>query len=161
MIGAAILVAVVTAAAPAVAIPIGGALVHAGATLDAAAWTRLTHVSANAVDHDGHAGAYEGVRVGDVLRDSGAPVGDAVRGSAARAYVVVSASDGYSAVFALAELETAEPRCAPLFAQTLDGAPLTAKVGPVQVIAPCDRTHARWVRNATAVTVVVPPAVAP
>jgi hypothetical protein len=65
------------------------------------------HVSATAVDHDGRSSKYEGIRLADVVRDAGAPVGDAVRGSAARAYILVSAADGYAAFFTLGELDTA------------------------------------------------------
>jgi len=93
--------------------------------------------------------------IGDVLRDAGAPVGDGLRGPAARTYVLVSAKDGYSAVFALGEIETSEARCAPLLADARDRSPLPPHVGPVQVVAPCDRTHARWVRAITELTIVV------
>jgi len=150
-----LLAVLTTLPAPAVNIPIDGALVHSGAVLDAAARARIPHVSTMAVDHDGHAGEYQGVRIGDVLRDAGAPVADGLRGPAARTYVLVSAKDGYSAVFALGELETSEARCAPLLADARDRSPLPPHVGPVQVVAPCDRTHARWVRAVTELTIVV------
>ena len=144
---------------PAVAVPLGGAFVRSGTVLDAAAWTRLPHASVTATGHDGRAGRYDGIRLADVLRDAGVPVGDAVRGDAARAYVLVSASDGYAAIFSLAELDAAEARCAPLAVDARDGAPLSGDTGPVGVVAACDRTHARWVRNVTNLTVVVTPKV--
>ena len=158
-----IVLAAIVAAAPPVRIPIDGVSVHAGAAVDAAAWAKLSHVSVSAVDHDGHTSVYEGVRLADVIDDAGAPVGDHVRGPAARTFVLVSAQDGYTAVFALGELDTSEARCAPLLAEARDGAPLTAPAGPVQVIAPCDRTHARWVRGVNRLSLVgaQPPSVAP
>ena len=143
------------AATPLTVVPVGGALVRPGTALDAAAWARLPHVRVKAADHDGKVGEFAGVRIADVLHDAGAPVGDAVRGEAARAYVLVSASDGYAAIFTLAELDTAEARCAPILADARDGAPLAGDAGPVRVVAPCDRTHARWVRGITNLTVVV------
>ncbi len=52
-------------------------------------------------------------------------------------------------------IETSEARCAPLLADARDRSPLPPHVGPVQVVAPCDRTHARWVRAVTELTIVV------
>ena len=137
------------------AIPLDGAFVHAGSSLNATAWARLGHITVKAADHDRKVHAYDGVRLADVLHAAGAPVGPAVRGKAARAFVRVSASDGYAAIFTLAELDTAVPRCAPLLADAGDGMRLSATVGPVRVVAPCDRTHARWVHGVTRPTVIV------
>jgi hypothetical protein len=142
-------------ASPLPVVPIGGAFVRSASALDAAAWARLPHVKTKAVDHDGKVGEYDGVRLADLLKDAGAPVGDAVRGKAARAYVLVSASDGYTAIFTLAELDSVATRCAPLLADARDQLPLSSDTGPVRVVAPCDRTHARWVRGVTKLTVVV------
>ncbi len=136
-------------------VPIDGAFVHSNAMVDAAAWARLPKAVTTAADHDGTSHEYAGVRLADVLRDAGSPMGQAVRGPAARAYLLVSASDGYSAVFSLGELETTQTRCAPLLVDQQDGAPLPADVGPERVVAACDRTHARWVRNVTKLTLVL------
>ncbi|MBD5634300.1 MAG: molybdopterin-dependent oxidoreductase [Candidatus Eremiobacteraeota bacterium] len=138
-------------------VPIAGALVRPGAARDAAARGRLSRESITATDPDKRVSVYEGVRVADVLRDAGASVGDAVRGQVARAYVVVTASDRYSVVFSLAELQTAESRCAPIVADTRDGNPLGVDVGPLRIVAPCDLTHARWVRGVSSLSVVVVP----
>jgi hypothetical protein len=50
-----------------------------------------------------------------------------LRVAPARSYVVVRAADGYAAVFSLAELE----------------------IGPFRMLAPCDKTQARWAREVT------------
>ena len=83
------------------------------------------------------------------------PIGDAIRGNAARAYVLVSAADGYAAILSLVELDAAGSRCAPLAASEADGAPLPGREGPVQIVAPCDGSHARWVRAVTKLTIVI------
>src|SRR5450631_1509457 len=44
---------------------------------------------------------------------------------------------------------------APILAEARDGTPLPSKQGPVQIVAPCDLTHARWVRGVTQLTVIV------
>lgn len=159
MIRTLLLVAVIAPPAklPQPVIPVGGAFVRPAAALDDAVWKRLPHVEAKAADHDGNVGSYGGVRLADLLRDAGAPVGAAVRGKAARAYVLVSAADEYSAIFTLAELQTRDTRCAPLLANSRDRVALRSDDGPIRVVAPCDRTHARWVRGVTKLTVIVTP----
>ncbi len=136
---------------------ISGAFVRAGAAFDAAARGRLSPATASAGDPDKSTATYAGFRLADVLHDAGAGVGDAVRGPLARAYVVVRAADGYGAVFSLAETQTAEARCAPLVANARNGAPLPAGTGPWRIVAPCDETHARWVRGVVSLTIVIAP----
>lgn len=117
----------------------------------------LARDTVTAVDHNGSRGVYGGARIADILHAAGVPIGGAVRGPAARAFVRVSAVDGYAAIFTLAELETTQARCAPILAETRNGRPLAPGTGPLRIVAPCDRTHARWVREVTRLTVVVSP----
>src|SRR5450755_2291976 len=150
--------AVATPGQPALpAIPIGGAFVRSGAVFNAAELARLASATVRAIDHDGSTGEYRGARLADIVHAAGAPVGGAVRGKAARAFVSVSAADGYSAIFTLAELQTKAERCAPILADTRDGRRLGRDVGPLRIVAPCDSTHARWVREVTKLTVIVSP----
>jgi hypothetical protein len=136
-------------------VPVSGALVRPGVVWDAAAMPGLSRVTVRAIDHDGSSAQYRGARVADIVHAAGVPVGGAVRGAAARAYVRVSATDGYAAIFSLAELQTTQAQCAPILAETRNGWALTAGVGPLRIVAPCDRTHARWVRGVTRLTVIV------
>jgi hypothetical protein len=145
-------------AATAPALPLAGAFVKPGAMLDAAARAALPRASVDVTDPDSRSAHYAGVTLASVLAAAGAPVGDAVRGAAARAYVVVGAADHYSAIYTLAELRSSAAACAPLVADERNGAPLDAKTGPLHLVAPCDLTHARWVRNVTSLTIVVAPA---
>jgi hypothetical protein len=142
------------AAAP---VPVTGDLVRPGFAFDAAARAALPRTSVSGTDPDASVATYDGVALADIVHAAGANVGDAVRGSAARAYVVVHASDGYVAVFSLAELRGAETRCTPILADARDGSALAAAVGPLRVVAPCDLTHARWVRGVVSLSVVVVP----
>jgi hypothetical protein len=158
MIGATLIAAMALPRATSLpAIPIAGAFAHSGSELDASARARLPRVSVTAADHDGVAAAFGGVRLADVLHEAGVPIGATAKGRAARAYVRVSASDRYSAVFSLAELDTTERRCAPLLVDARDGLALPGKTGPLRIVAPCDRTHARWVHGVTSLTVVIAP----
>jgi len=135
--------------------------VHAGAAFDAVARGRLAPATASAVDPDKTTATYAGFRLADVLHDAGAGVGEAVRGPLARAYVIVRAADGYSAVYSLAETQTAEAHCAPLVANARNGATLAPGTGPWRIVAPCDATRARWVRGVVSLTIVVAPGEAP
>jgi hypothetical protein len=67
--------------------------------------------------------------------------------------VLVSATDGYRAAFALAELEPELTDRVILLADTKDGQPLSPREGPFRVIVPGEKRPARWVRQVSAVTV--------
>ena len=158
----AVTIAAVVAATPAAvpvppALPIAGDLVRPGYAFDVAARANATRLSVTVTDPDKSSAIYAGIPLAAILRAAGAPTGDAVRGSAARAFVVVLAADGYSAIFSLAELQSGEPRCTPILADARAGLPLGADTGPLRIVAPCDLTHARWVRGVTSLHVVVTP----
>ncbi len=140
----------------AVLLSIGGAFVHAE-TLDATALSKLPHVTISAVDPGGVAAQYSGVPLAVLLHSAGAPTGDAVKGPPARSYVAVEGSDGYIALYSLAELDTSAMQCAPILADARNNAAIPASLGPFHVVAPCDRTHARWVRNVISLTIVTMP----
>jgi len=139
------------------AVPVTGDLVRDGSVFDAVARAGVPRTSVSGTDPDASVATYDGVALADIVHAAGANVGDAVRGSAARAYVVVHASDGYVAVFSLAELRGTETRCTPILADARDGLPLAAAVGPLRIVAPCDLTHARWVHGVVSLSIVVVP----
>jgi hypothetical protein len=68
-------------------------------------------------------------------------------------YVVAEAQDGYHVVFALAELDSGFLDSQVLVADTLDGAPLGAKLGPFRLV---EKRPARWVRMLQTITVITP-----
>ncbi len=96
---------------------------------------------------------YEGVLLTDVLAKVTAPAGDKLRGDEMRDYVEVTGRDGYSAVFALAELDPAFQDNKVLVAISSEGKPLDDKQGPVRVVAPQDKRPARSVRMVETITV--------
>jgi hypothetical protein len=103
--------------------------------------------------HTKAAESYSGVLLTDLLAKVDAPSGDKLRGDEMRDYVEVTGRDGYSAVFALAELDPAFQDNKVLVAIASDGEPLDNKLGPVRVVAPQDKRPARNVRMVTTVTV--------
>jgi hypothetical protein len=105
----------------------------------------------------GKTDSYSGVDLGVVLAKNGAPLGDALRGHALADYVLVRASDGYQAVFALHELDATFTGKIVLLADERNGAPIGSDVGPFRILVPDEKQRARWVRNVTELDVMSAP----
>ena len=115
---------------------------------------RTTLHVANA--HEKKEETYEGVLLETLLQKAGAPQGDGLRGQLLTSYDVAEAEDGYRVVFALAELDSGFLDSEVLVADTIDGAPLGPKLGPLRLVAPHEKRPARWVRMLKTITVVTP-----
>ena len=98
------------------------------------------------IEEKGVTRIYEGVWLQELLIKAGTPRGDQIRGKVLSTCVLASARDGYHAVFALAELDPGFRDETVLLADTVDGGPLPADVGPFRLIALGDRRGARSVR---------------
>jgi DMSO/TMAO reductase YedYZ molybdopterin-dependent catalytic subunit len=99
---------------------------------------------------------YEGVLLSAILRQAGAPQGGQIRGKAMATTVLAEGADGYQVVFSIEELDADFQEADVLVADTLDGAPLGDKLGPLRLIAPRDKRPARWVRMLRSIRVVKP-----
>jgi hypothetical protein len=100
--------------------------------------------------HNPHTNAdekYEGVELADLLTKYGAPLGKQLRGPALADYVVATGSDGYRAVFSLAEVDPSFHPGTVLVADTMDGKRLDAHTGPFRLVVSEDQRPARGVRN--------------
>jgi len=104
--------------------------------------------------HNSKTEVYEGVLVEELLKKAGVPHGEDLRGPALATYVVFEAEDGYRVVFSIAELDSGILDSGVIVADTMDGAPLPAKQGPLRVVAPHEKHPARWVRMLKIITVV-------
>jgi Oxidoreductase molybdopterin binding domain len=91
----------------------------------------------------------EVLKAGGLLLDSGT---EHIRETVAIT-VVIEATDGYRAAFALAELDPELTDRIILLADTTDGQPLPPNEGSFRVIVPGEKRPARWVRQVRAVTV--------
>ena len=67
--------------------------------------------------------------------------------------VLVEATDGYRAVFLLAELDPELTDRVILLADTKDRQPLPLRERPFRMIVPDEKHQARWVRKVNAVTI--------
>jgi len=140
--------------APAAELRIAGA-VATPLTLTADDLKKMPRVSLSVVNpHNQKKETYEGVRVEDLLRKAGVPLGEQMRGPAMATYVVAEAEDGYRVVFSLAELDAGIVDSEIIVADAMDGAPLGEKIGPFRIVAPHEKRPARWIRMLKSLTVV-------
>jgi len=103
--------------------------------------------------HNHKTEVYEGVLVEDLLKKAGVPQGEDLRGPALATYLVFEAEDGYRVVFSISELDSGILDSGVIVADTMDGAALAPKQGPLRVVAPHEKRPARWVRMLKTITV--------
>ena len=107
--------------------------------------------------HDGKDHTFEGVAMADLLHRAGLPQGENVRGPILARYIVVSAHDGYRAIFSLPEFDPAFTDNRALLADKMDGQPLSGHDGPLRLVMPSERREARWVRMVERIEILAAP----
>jgi hypothetical protein len=121
-----------------------------------AAWTPATlaalpHKTLTVYDlHTKANQTYTGVPLMDLLTRLGVP--DKQHGKDLRLYLVAEGTDGFEAVYSVAEVNPDVHDATVIVADTMDGKPLTVS-GPLQLVAPGEKRPARWVRNLVAIRV--------
>jgi DMSO/TMAO reductase YedYZ molybdopterin-dependent catalytic subunit len=114
---------------------------------------KLPRREVRARDRDGIEATFAGVALLDLLRLVEVPLGEKLRGSNMALYLLIEAADGYRVVFALPELDPAFTERVVLLADRRDGQPLSAAEGPLRLVVPDEKRHARWVRQVGSGTV--------
>jgi hypothetical protein len=97
---------------------------------------------------------YSGVLVSDLLARVDAPLGRLLHGKALALYVVAEGTDGYKAVYSLAEIDPSFHSGEVIVADLLNGQSL-GKDGPYKLVNTEDKHPARWVRNLASLSVLV------
>lgn len=121
-----------------------------------AEWTPATlaalpHKSATVYDeHTKACRTYSGVPLIDLLTRLGVP--DKPHGKDLRLYLVAEGSDGYEAVYSVAEVNPDVHDATVIVADSLDGKPI-AGTGPLQIVATGEKRPARWVYYLVAIRV--------
>jgi DMSO/TMAO reductase YedYZ molybdopterin-dependent catalytic subunit len=115
---------------------------------------KLPRKSITTKGHDDQMHQYDGVPIGALLAKAGVPQGSALRGKSMALVVVAEGSDGYRAVFSVAELDDDFAAETVLVVDTVDGQPLSGQEGPLRVIVPADKRQARSVRMLKSLTIV-------
>jgi hypothetical protein len=122
-----------------------------------AEWTPATlaalpHQSVTVINsHTKASLTYSGVPLIDLLKQLGVhakPMGEDLR-----LYLVAQGSDGYEAVYSVAEVNPEMNSATVIVADTLAGNPLPADKGPLQLVTTGDKALARCVRNLVAIRV--------
>jgi DMSO/TMAO reductase YedYZ molybdopterin-dependent catalytic subunit len=96
---------------------------------------------------------YGGVAVAEILKKAGAPLGKELKGPNLAVGVIAGAPDGYRVLFSLTEFDPAFSDRVILLADRREGKPLDNREGPLRLIVPGDKRHARWIRGVTTIEV--------
>jgi DMSO/TMAO reductase YedYZ molybdopterin-dependent catalytic subunit len=121
--------------------------------LTAADLAKLPRRTLSAKTHDGKDATFAGIELADVLKLAGVKFGEQMRGKELSLFLVVGASDGYHAVFALPELDHAFTDRIIILADRRDGKSLGEKEGPLRIVVPDEKREARWVRQVVTLTI--------
>ena len=123
-------------------------------TITAYEFAALPHKSVTVFNSHSMANVvYSGVVLVDLLAKVDAPLADKLRGATLTTGVIAEGTDGYRALYSLAELDPSMHSGDVIVADTLDGKKLTVD-GAFKVVATQDKRPARWVRNLASLTVI-------
>lgn len=125
-------------------------------TLTVTRLRQLPEHSATITGHDGEQATYSGALLWDVISAGCTSVSAATKRERIGMAVLIDASDGYRALVALMEADTSFRDRPVLLCWAKNGTALDDHDGPLQVIIPDDKRHARDVRKVTRITVVSP-----
>jgi len=121
------------------------------ATLTAADLAAMPHQTVT-LTHDGKSTVYSGAPLTAILQRVGAPAGKALHGPELADVVVITASDGYRVVLALADTDPAVRADKIILADSADGAAFSPAEGPLRLVVEGDLRPARSARMVTAIT---------
>ena len=122
-------------------------------TLSAEDMAAMPHTSIEVKAHDGNTHSYSGILLMDVLKKAGVKMGDSAKKNVASSYVLITATDKYKAVYALAETDTLQSNKTIILADKTDGKPLPQNALPYQIIATGEKIHARMIRQVASIEV--------
>ncbi len=105
------------------------------------------------IEHEGKRETYSGVPLAALLAQGKIVLGEESRGRQLSRYLLVRASDGYQALFSIAEVDPYLRADTILLANRRDGQPLHKTEGPWRLIVKGDLHHRRWVRSVVAIVV--------
>lgn len=138
--------------APTISLSVSGE-VETPQRLTAADLAKLPQRTVRAKGHDGKEAEFTGVPLVEILKQAGVKFGEELRGKNLALYLVVEATDGYRAVFALAELDPLFTDKVILLAAKREGKPLDDKEGPLRIVVPDEKRQGRWVRQVTGLVI--------
>jgi DMSO/TMAO reductase YedYZ molybdopterin-dependent catalytic subunit len=114
----------------------------------------MPRIQVKVKEKDGSEAAFEGVSLAEILKRSKPRLTEKCCGNAANTCVIVRAADNYRVVFSLSEIEPEFTDRVILLADRRDGKILPTPPGPLRLVVPGEKVHARWVRQVSALEVV-------
>jgi DMSO/TMAO reductase YedYZ molybdopterin-dependent catalytic subunit len=113
----------------------------------------MPRVKVTAQEKDGSQVTFEGVALYELLRQAKPRLTDKCCSNAVNTVVIVRAADSYQSLFSLPELDPKFTARQILVADRREGQPLNQSQGPLQIVVPDEKVHARWVRQVTVIEV--------
>lgn len=107
---------------------------------------QMPRIALDVKNQKGDAEHYEGVAFSEVMKRAGLPMGEELRGPLLASCIVATAHDAYRVVLTLPDADPAFTDSRILIADSLNGAPLSNRDGPLRLIVPGDKRPARWLR---------------
>ena len=106
----------------------------------------MPRVTAKVRGRDNKERVYEGVLLSELLKRSGQPQGEELRGSLLAKYILAIAHDGYRVLFSLPEADPGFSDARIIVADMVDSKTLPDREGPLRIIIPSEKREARWIR---------------
>ena len=97
--------------------------------------------------------AFEGFRFFEVVRRAKPRLSELCCSNEINRVVVITAADGYQALLSLPELDPRFTSREIALIYRRQGEPLGPRQGPLEIVAPDDKIHARWVHQVTRIDV--------
>jgi hypothetical protein len=113
----------------------------------------MTRASAKVPGRDGTEQEFEGVRLWDVIQKARSFDANEHK-ELVNTCVIIKASDGYQAVFSLAEIAPSMSDRVVILADRCDGKSLPEADGLLRIVAPGEKMRARWVQQVTGLEIV-------
>jgi hypothetical protein len=105
------------------------------------------------IEHEGGRETYSGIPLAAILKHCRIVLGEESRGRQLSRYVLVRASDGYQALFSVAEVDPHARAETILLANRRNGQPLDKTEGPWRLVVKEDLHQRRWVRSVVSIIV--------
>lgn len=106
-------------------------------------WQKLPRVEIEATDNSGRKAMYSGVAASTLLVNVDTVLGEQLRGEWWGAFVTVDARDDHQAVLAIPEFDAEFTDRVIILAGEIDGKPLNATTGSLQIIVPGEKPRGR------------------
>jgi DMSO/TMAO reductase YedYZ molybdopterin-dependent catalytic subunit len=116
-------------------------------TINDADLQKFTQTTVVRKDKDGNNHTYSGVLLSEILKKAGATLGPDLKGKNLTKCLLITATDNYQVIFALAELDKAFTDRLIILADQMDGKPLPASDGLFRIIVQDEKKPARCIKE--------------